>query len=196
MITLLRAADRKAVSWKNGGGVTREIAVFPVGADMTDFAWRLSLAEVEFEGAFSVFPEVDRVLAVIEGELELTFDDHTSPMIRDRKAGPLAFPGDAPAYGKPIGGDVRDLNLMVRREQFMGTLTPFRHAGPIGPTLKEGVTVLVVALSPVVFNLGEDTIALETLDAILIQPWSNTSLPLRCVSGAGYVATMTDLSGS
>ena len=29
---LLRAADRTAVPWKNGGGVTRDVIVWPAGA--------------------------------------------------------------------------------------------------------------------------------------------------------------------
>ncbi|CAM5655899.1 hypothetical protein SSPIM334S_00286 [Streptomyces spiroverticillatus] len=41
---LLRAADRTAVPWKNGGGITREIAAWPQGA--ADFDWRVSTRRV------------------------------------------------------------------------------------------------------------------------------------------------------
>ncbi|MDB5497193.1 MAG: HutD, partial [Phenylobacterium sp.] len=32
-LRVLAAADRQAVPWKNGGGVTREIAAYPTGSD-------------------------------------------------------------------------------------------------------------------------------------------------------------------
>jgi environmental stress-induced protein Ves len=41
---VLRAADRIAMPWKNGGGVTREVSAYPPGADMDSFEWRISLA--------------------------------------------------------------------------------------------------------------------------------------------------------
>lgn len=37
------------------------------GADMGDFVWRVSLAEVDADGPFSAFAEVDRILTLVEG---------------------------------------------------------------------------------------------------------------------------------
>lgn len=72
-VRILRAAGRAAAPWKNGGGVTREIAAGPEGAGMDTFAWRVSLADVGADGPFSVFPEVTRVLTVVDGAgMELT----------------------------------------------------------------------------------------------------------------------------
>jgi environmental stress-induced protein Ves len=44
VLHVLRARDVPATPWKNGGGVTREIAVHPQGAGFDDFVWRLSMA--------------------------------------------------------------------------------------------------------------------------------------------------------
>ena len=55
------------MAWKNGGGETAEIAVFPEGACYDDFHWRLSMARIAADGPFSTFPNVDRTLALIEG---------------------------------------------------------------------------------------------------------------------------------
>ncbi|EGD04024.1 hypothetical protein B1M_13530, partial [Burkholderia sp. TJI49] len=52
---LTRAADLVASPWKNGGGVTREIAAFPPGAALDAFAWRVSVADVGAAGPFSRF---------------------------------------------------------------------------------------------------------------------------------------------
>ncbi|GAA1258544.1 HutD family protein [Kitasatospora nipponensis] len=107
----LPAADRTAAPWRNGGGVTREVAAAPDGS------WRVSLAEVAADGPFSVFPGLDRVLTVVDGPgLELTVGDR--PPIAVHPLRPFAFPGDLPTTGRllpsPPAGPVTALNLMTR----------------------------------------------------------------------------------
>ena len=55
--------------WANGRGVTREIAVAraPDGSS-APFLWRASMADLDGDGPFSAFPDVDRVLVLLEGE--------------------------------------------------------------------------------------------------------------------------------
>ena len=96
--------------WKNGGGVTREVAVSPPGAGMNDFVWRVSLAEVTEPGSFSRFDGVKRHLTVLRGRLRLDFVD------RSHELGPLdslEFDGDVPVFGTPLE-PVLDLNVMPR----------------------------------------------------------------------------------
>jgi len=62
-----RQRDRVVRLWGNGGGTTAEILAAPDGAGFGDFDWRVSTAVVAADGPFSVFPDVDRVLCVIEG---------------------------------------------------------------------------------------------------------------------------------
>jgi environmental stress-induced protein Ves len=110
---LLPAVDRRAQPWKDGGGTTRQVAAFPATAGLDDFAWRVSMAEVASRGPFSRFADVDRVLIVLEGLLELEFGQAEKVIL-----GPgdhHAFSGDARVMGTPIGGPVHDLNVMVRR---------------------------------------------------------------------------------
>ncbi len=45
MIRVLRAADRIAAPWKNGGGITREVAICRRARVSTIFDWRVSIAE-------------------------------------------------------------------------------------------------------------------------------------------------------
>jgi environmental stress-induced protein Ves len=63
----LLATDRPAVPWKNGQGRTWQVAAHPEGADVSHFDWRISIAEISQDGAFSAFPGVDRTIAVIDG---------------------------------------------------------------------------------------------------------------------------------
>lgn len=52
--------------WRNGGGETREIACWPVGGD--DFAWRASIATIEQDGPFSLYPDIDRSITLLTGD--------------------------------------------------------------------------------------------------------------------------------
>jgi environmental stress-induced protein Ves len=113
MITHLPASQRNPQPWKNGGGITREIATFPDGAGMDDFAWRISMAEVSDSGPFSAFPGVDRHLTVLSGRLQLDFADRQYVLNPGRT---LTFEGDAPVSGTPLM-PVIDLNVMTRRGQ-------------------------------------------------------------------------------
>ena len=65
---ILRAENYRRMKWKNGGGETAEIALFPDGAGLGIFDWRISMARVESGGPFSTFPGVDRTLSILEGE--------------------------------------------------------------------------------------------------------------------------------
>lgn len=112
-MSVIRISDCPEVAWKNGGGTTREIAVFPPGAGMDDFLWRLSMARVERAGAFSSFAGVDRVLAVLEGTLRLS--GPTLDAVLDSDGAPLTFDGDIAIIGAPLAGPVLDLNAMARR---------------------------------------------------------------------------------
>ena len=99
--------------WKNGGGITRQIACFPPDAGLDDFDWRLSTASVAQDGGFSHFPGVDRRLHILEGAgLDLDFVNGTQRLL---PGGHIGFPGEADVHGRLIDGPVTDFNIMVRR---------------------------------------------------------------------------------
>ncbi|MEV0225972.1 HutD family protein [Streptomyces sp. NPDC050704] len=121
-VRLLPAAGRVAVPWKNGGGVTREIAAWPpgdgmgvgMGVGMDDFTWRVSLAEVAADGPFSAFPEVDRTLTLVEGAgMDLTVGGERR--LVDERFVPQDFRGDVPTDCRLLDGPVVNLNVMWRR---------------------------------------------------------------------------------
>lgn len=111
---ILRAATLRPVPWKNGGGVTTEYAVHPVGAGFDDFDWRISRANVASDGPFSRFPGIDRTLTVLSGAgIVLYFADRAVRLTpRDP---PFTFPGDVAVTGTLIDGPIDDLNIMTRR---------------------------------------------------------------------------------
>ena len=102
--------------WKNGAGLTREIAVGPRGAGATDFDWRFSVAEVERAAPFSVFPGIDRCIVLLAGAgLHLRSADQGLDHRLDSVGAPFHFSGDVPLTATLIGGPSRDLNVMTRR---------------------------------------------------------------------------------
>ena len=83
---LIAFSQLVATPWKNGGGVTRQIAIDPPGSGLDDCGWRLSTAEVAQDGPFSRFDGVDRQLHILAGEgLDLRFADGTQRIIRNHR---------------------------------------------------------------------------------------------------------------
>ncbi|MBX9456059.1 MAG: HutD family protein [Rhizobium sp.] len=112
---ILRAAQHKRMPWKNGGGETTEIAVFPEHAGLDDFDWRVSMARVDGDGPFSSFPGIDRTLAILEGAGIVLDVAGQTPRKLTLDTEPHAFPADAPTSATLIGGRVIDFNVMSRR---------------------------------------------------------------------------------
>ena len=114
--------DLPARPWKNGAGLTREVAVAPAAASMADFDWRISLADVTREAPFSAFPGIDRCIVLLHGEgLRLCFDDRVRRL--DEPLEPFAFSGDEAVRAELLGGPSVDFNVMVRRGRWHASVT-------------------------------------------------------------------------
>jgi len=96
--------------WRNGGGVTQEIAKREDGNG--NLLWRLSTARVENNTEYSKFPGLERLSAVVEGAgVHLTKDGSDETIeIGPSEIGKLS--GDALYHGTLIGGGIRHLNLI------------------------------------------------------------------------------------
>lgn len=116
---LIRLADVEAAPWRNGGGVTRELAL---GPSSEAWSWRMSVAEVSANGPFSRFDGVTRWFAVLRGAgvvlaVPTPADDADSvPVIHrlTRHDSPLSFDGAALTQCQLLNGPTQDFNLMVR----------------------------------------------------------------------------------
>ncbi|SDC99879.1 HutD/Ves family protein [Paraburkholderia lycopersici] len=133
-LTLLRGAALVASPWKNGGGVTREIALAPVAAhshsnaapSLEAFAWRVSVADVAQAGPFSRFEGVDRTLVLLEGA-GMLLDDAARTHALTQPLDVARFAGEAAIDARLVNGATRDFNLMVRRDAARGTLDVWRE---------------------------------------------------------------------
>ena len=136
-------AELKAVPWKNGLGITREIAVEPAGASMDAFAWRVSVADVDTASPFSRFPGIDRTIVLLEGDgFTMTLDGERVHALT-AACQPFAFAGEAVVEVTLAGGATRDFNLMVRRDAALGSVEVVH--GPATLNVGDDVALLYLA---------------------------------------------------
>jgi environmental stress-induced protein Ves len=169
---ILRASDRIAVPWKNGGGVTTEVAVFPPGAGFDDFGWRISIAQINRGGPFSVFPSIDRELGMLEGGVLLSVAGR--PVIDlSPTAEPVRFPGDVPTNAELVTGGATDLNVMTRRGKFASRMTRQRNI-VVEPN---AVAVFAFPLEAITVHGNGPDIRLSRGDALFFSTGQSPALP-------------------
>jgi len=182
---ILRIADYRRMRWKNGGGWTTELAVSASAGDGGDFDWRISIAEIESDGAFSAFPGYDRSIALLEGPgMELQFDAD-EPVRLDQRLRFVRFAGEAKAFGRLLGGAVRDFNVIVRRDALRAEVL---HRPLVGPMvfLPEAATTWFVYLVGGQAALKDVAgMHLEAGESLLLQP--GDAARTRVLSGGGEV---------
>lgn len=125
---LIRKQAFVTTPWKNGGGVTHEIARQDRGGRMV---WRLSIAEVDRDGAFSLFEGMERILTVIAGpgmDLVEVGSGETRAALLDR---PIHFSGDSRIEGRLPHGPCRDFNLIYDPSQVTASVSVHNRPFPI-----------------------------------------------------------------
>lgn len=128
---LISFEDLIATPWKNGGGVTRELACHPAGAGLDDFLCRISIADVNRSGPFSIFDGIDRVITLLEGDgMQLIFADGEHHALIAPLA-PYRFRGEQAVRAQLVGAPSQDFNLMLRREAVDGSVQVRRDASDI-----------------------------------------------------------------
>ena len=95
----------KEMPWSNGGGTTTELLRLE-----DPFVFRLSVAKVEQDGPFSLFPMIDRTLFLLSGT-GFSLND----IVLDKKFSPLSFKGEMPIYCSLLNGPSQDFNVMIDR---------------------------------------------------------------------------------
>lgn len=120
---ILHSRDYRVQPWKNGGGVTTEMIASPEGAGFEAFDWRISMARVAMPGPFSMFPGIDRTLALLDGEGIVLHMPLRGAVALTKGAHPVSFPGDIPVDATLGGGEILDLNVMTRRGRWRHQLS-------------------------------------------------------------------------
>lgn len=127
--TLIRGADLVVTPWRNGQGVSRDLATRrgPDGA----VRWQVSIADLDRDSEFSDYTGYDRVFTPIAGDIALAFGDgpfEHCPLLTLRP-----FPGEARVRCR-VGQPGRAFNVLVDRRHHRGSATVLRPAS--GATLQ------------------------------------------------------------
>ncbi len=211
-VRLLRFADYPIVPWRNGKGLTREVAASavpmtstnrdPGGEDLPPVpaptpAWRISMATVDSEVPFSDFGGLTRVLGVVDGGgIELTVDGRMSSLRCGETFGPFA--GGAPASARSLGGAALDLGLIFDPMRTRGELTAIGAGGRDIVGLIWFVVALVDGLevslngTPVASLTRCDTAALD----LRTGPIAHLSLAIAAPMAAGTPPDSEPAAGS
>lgn len=186
MSILIPFAGLATVPWKNGAGSTTQIAADPPESGYDDFNWRISLATISENGPFSLFPGVERTLALVDGHgLTLDIDDDDRVLVgKDEPV--LAFSGDSAVKATLNRGPSVDFNVMTRSQTCYHLFGRRRLNGnPSGFAPRGDVSVLFLAEgdSLSVSSDGE-RIGMVRFDTILFQ---RDSMVWRLEGGPGVV---------
>jgi len=115
-LQFVHLADVAATAWKNGGGLTRDLLLWPPGPTTSAAAWqlRISVAEVAQSGPFSAYPGVARWFCVLQGAgVVLRFNEGPHALTPDSP--PLHFDGALAPGCELVAGPTLDLNLMAQQ---------------------------------------------------------------------------------
>lgn len=139
----LTPADYTQMPWANGKGVTVEmLRVMENGA----LKWRLSRASVVENGAFSLFPGIERNLTVITGP---GFDLKGEGLhLHARPLEPIAFAGDTQVSAVGVTAPSDDFNVMTARRLPQPEVSVLYASS----TLPKGGTLALFALEPASVN--------------------------------------------
>lgn len=145
MIELIRADQYTKMLWKNGAGFTLEIARSQGEAD---FDWRISMADVTTSGPFSLFPNKQRIISVLDGQgMVLHIDDLPATTLNQGDI--FAFHGESQVQSKLVDGAIRDLNLIYDPAKFHARFQWLNEAAE--------QTFISSADLIFIFNLGSET---------------------------------------
>jgi len=135
-VSVLAPSLYRHTPWKNGGGVTVDIAdahrdgAAPQGWD--GMRWRFGHTRIERNGPFSDLSGFDRLLAVIDGSGLMLHPAGRAPIDVRAPFRPVRFPGDWAIVSELTAGPVGVLNLMADRRDFEIELSFVRGTAAVG----------------------------------------------------------------
>ncbi|RWC38850.1 MAG: HutD family protein [Mesorhizobium sp.] len=191
---ILRADEYRSMPWKNGGGVTTEIAVSPANAGLDDFDWRVSMARVELSGPFSQFAGIDRTLAVLEGEGIVLEIAGYPPTSINRATALFSFPADVQTSATLIGGPITDLNVMTRRSRVTHSVERLVISAPVEIRTGAGTTLILCLDGDVI--VPAEPVRLGPFDALLSGSERTSLLVQPAHEATLFVIRIGDISGN
>lgn len=134
-IRIIRYEECESSLWKNGSGSTKQLLIWPKGADLSNFDFRISIATISSDGPFSLFHGIDRQLCILEGEgvkLHIKGNDlgQSEEIILRPNDPPFCFSGETQIESKLLDNQILDFNVMTRRGKYRACIEQLELDGP------------------------------------------------------------------
>jgi environmental stress-induced protein Ves len=178
---LLAPRDYRAMPWKNGLGITHEIALERSAEEeqFGTFVWRLSMAEVGTSAPFSRFPGCDRTILLLDGQGMMLDSGSDGRHLLDQKFRPYSFGGEWQTEGTLIDGPCLDFNIMVDRSRARADVSVKTLSCTPQPLSLRGNLLAVFALAGTVQLRTEEpphSHTIPTRHTLLVEPESAAAL--------------------
>lgn len=208
-LRLIPANEYRRERWRNGLGWTKVIfaharrhepesslegacgnvlAHVDGSALESEWDWRLSIAEIETDCAFSAFPGCDRVLVLLAGNgMRLAFDDETETELAPPH-GRVMFAGERSVQCWLTDGPTADFNAIVRRDRckmqvyhrpLVGSMVFFAEAGVLW-------AVYLISGRATVKSAGE-SVGMNAGDTLLLDDAAGNDAARSILDGGGDV---------
>lgn len=167
MPIVITQTHQLSMRWKNGGGITREIIRSPQGSSLESFDWRISIATVHQGGAFSLFPGIDRSLAILDGQgIALTHAGATRQLTQ--RSDIFSFSGDEEVHSELVAGSIIDFNVMTRRAVYRHQVQRLIQTGKTMMTSQADLTLLYLINGHCMLDEAHALRPLHAGDAVLL----------------------------
>ncbi len=185
---LLKADQRAVVPWKNGGGTTTELSQGSAIASGQDWSWRISIADVEKSGPFSIFAGIDRITCVVDGDgMDLRHEDGSVVALEPSQ--PVAYDGGASVLGELRNTPIRNFNVMVDRRFFRSAMSIVQGPDTVTVQTAYGKTMFIHMLhgqcSVTPADRPSDT--LNTLESLVVEDHGEVRVQLEPTARAAIV---------
>ena len=188
--SLHRMADCAPSLWKNGKGETFQRFILPVNSDLTNFDVRISMARVQTDGPFSIFPNINRHLMVLEGRGLTLTSSYFDSIELNAESSAFEFDGQWHIDSRLLDQEVLDFNVMVKKDYYHAgvnkvrllpgklvfppssmllllLLAPALISTPIGDVSVNKYDLLQLAAGEAIYLLGEIELDVIQVDLIL-----------------------------
>lgn len=137
---ILAPSDYRSMPWRNGLGTTVELAKQAL-SDSDGFAWRLSMADVTSDGAFSNFSGYERTLLLLEGG-GITLDCNADQHRLEQTLQIARFRGEDSTMATLHAGPIKDFNIMTHRQTCSAVVTAGMETTGIQTSIEADVLLI------------------------------------------------------
>ncbi|MEL4429136.1 HutD family protein [Shewanella mangrovisoli] len=157
-IQIIRYEECESSLWKNGGGSTKQLLIWPKGANLSNFDFRISIATISSDGPFSLFHGIDRQLCILEGEgvkLKIKGNDlgQSEEIILRPNDPPFCFSGETQIESKLLDNQILDFNVMTRRGNYTARIERIKCNGKVQIKTKDNSAQQIANTLPIQFLL-------------------------------------------